>query len=206
LLVRDYLYVNMIRIRPLCVFDFYVHSTSHGKGHGRELFDLLLEDNKTEPRRVAVDNPSSAQRAFFEREYGLREHFPETSHFVVFKEYFEGGELKEGTRRIEAIEKSIVNTAEINEVKKKEQIEEKKSTIGIEEIKKPSHSKFQKIKNNQNKAPAQKSSKKTKKEIKDSKISLKKPKIGSLSSKSPSKSLSKSLDKTPSSTPVPIDP
>lgn len=42
----------------VAVLDFYVHTSCQRQGHGRKLFDYMLNYEKVAPHEVALDNPT----------------------------------------------------------------------------------------------------------------------------------------------------
>ncbi|CAI2370485.1 unnamed protein product [Moneuplotes crassus] len=89
LFVREYSTSAMINIKPLCILDFYVNEKCQRAGHGKDLFDSVLETEKIEPKMLAYDRPSFKYLAFLKKYYGLHDYYPQSNSFVVFKEYFE---------------------------------------------------------------------------------------------------------------------
>lgn len=89
----------MINIRPLCILDFYVHESCQREGHGKDLYDIVLEDNKIEPKMIAIDRPSHKFLSFMKKHFNLYEYFPQTNNFVVFKEYFDAIQTENKEKR-----------------------------------------------------------------------------------------------------------
>ena len=79
----------MVNIKPLWILDFYVHENWQREGHGKDLFDWVLEDNKIEPKMLAYDRPSHKFLSFLKKYFGLTNYFSQSNNFVVFDEYFE---------------------------------------------------------------------------------------------------------------------
>ncbi|XP_067169996.1 LOW QUALITY PROTEIN: alpha-tubulin N-acetyltransferase 1 [Apteryx mantelli] len=73
---------------PLCVLDFYVHESLQRHGYGKELFQHMLQSERTEPRRLAVDRPSEKLLAFLRKHYGLADAIPQVNNFVIFEGFF----------------------------------------------------------------------------------------------------------------------
>ncbi|XP_062454605.1 alpha-tubulin N-acetyltransferase 1 [Rhea pennata] len=73
---------------PLCVLDFYVHESLQRHGYGKELFQHMLQSERTEPRRLAVDRPSAKLLAFLRKHYGLADAIPQVNNFVIFEGFF----------------------------------------------------------------------------------------------------------------------
>lgn len=81
-------YGQMKEINPLCVLDFYVSEEVQRQGVGKRLFDLMLEDAKTQPERIAYDRPSDKLLKFLSKHFGLKRYLPQNNNFVVFSQYF----------------------------------------------------------------------------------------------------------------------
>lgn len=76
-------------MKPTCVLDFYVHESAQRSGHGRRIYESMLEKEGILPERLAIDKPSKKFLNFMEKYYGLKEFVPQGSGFVLFKEFFE---------------------------------------------------------------------------------------------------------------------
>ena len=76
-------------IKPVCVLDFYVHENVQRGGHGKDLFDLMLEMYKAHPAKLGYDRPSEKLIAFCAKHFGLKKFVPQNNNFVVFDAYFE---------------------------------------------------------------------------------------------------------------------
>ncbi|CAG8708614.1 1219_t:CDS:2, partial [Acaulospora morrowiae] len=74
-------------IEPLCVLDFYVHESRQRSGHGKQLFEFMLENEHIEPSKLAYDTPSEKFRSFLKKHYKLEKYIPQPNKFVVFEEY-----------------------------------------------------------------------------------------------------------------------
>ena len=75
-------------ISPLCVLDFYVHETVQRGGHGRELFEEMLERECVRPEKLGYDRPSEKLISFLRRHYGLKNYVPQNNNYVVFNAFF----------------------------------------------------------------------------------------------------------------------
>lgn len=104
LFVREYSSSAMINIKPLCILDFYVNEKCQRAGHGKDLFECVLEVEKISPKMLAYDRPSFKYLSFLKKHYGLWDYFPQSNNFVVFKEYFdtmsEQNEIKKKEREV----------------------------------------------------------------------------------------------------------
>lgn len=89
LYVREFVSSGMINIKPLCILDFYVHESCQRAGHGKDLFDCVLEDEKIEPFMLAYDRPSHKYLSFLRKHFNLYNYTPQSNNFVIFNEYFE---------------------------------------------------------------------------------------------------------------------
>ena len=65
---------KMTEITPMCVLDFYVHETVQREGHGRHLFENMLEELDVKPHMLAYDRPSQKFRNFLAKYYGLQKY------------------------------------------------------------------------------------------------------------------------------------
>ena len=79
----------MVNIKPLWILDFYVSEAWQREGHGKHLFDCVLEDEKIEPKNLAYDRPSHKFLSFLNKHFGLWDYYPQNNNFVVFNQYFE---------------------------------------------------------------------------------------------------------------------
>lgn len=88
-------------IEPLCVLDFYVHERYQRSGFGRQLFDSMLDRERTLPSQLGYDRPSPKLLAFLDKHYRLNKFQPQSNNFVVFDAYFGGrvGEDSAGRHR-----------------------------------------------------------------------------------------------------------
>ncbi|XP_059691235.1 LOW QUALITY PROTEIN: alpha-tubulin N-acetyltransferase 1, partial [Gavia stellata] len=73
---------------PLCVLDFYIHESLQRHGYGRELFQHMLQSERVDPWRLAVDRPSEKLLAFLRKHYGLTDAIPQVNNFVIFEGFF----------------------------------------------------------------------------------------------------------------------
>ena len=67
---------NIIEISPLSVLDFYVHENVQRGGHGKELFEHMLRQECSEPKKLAYDRPSPKFKNFLSKYYNLRNFVP----------------------------------------------------------------------------------------------------------------------------------
>ena len=63
-------------IKPLCVLDFYVHESMQRGGHGRALFDLMLQSENITPEKLGYDRPSEKLQGFCAKHFGLKKYVP----------------------------------------------------------------------------------------------------------------------------------
>ncbi|KAK2098201.1 Alpha-tubulin N-acetyltransferase 1 [Saguinus oedipus] len=57
--------------QPLCILDFYIHESVQRHGHGRELFQYMLQKERVEPHQLAIDRPSLKLLKFLNKHYNL---------------------------------------------------------------------------------------------------------------------------------------
>ena len=81
-------YGDMKEITPLCVLDFYVSDAVQRQGLGKKLFDMMLEDTKVKPEKIAYDRPSDKLLKFLKKYFHLNRYLPQNNNFVVFSQYF----------------------------------------------------------------------------------------------------------------------
>jgi len=75
-------------IQPRCVLDFYVHENVQRGGHGKALFERMLQAEKSQPRKLAYDRPSVKLKAFLNKHYNLRNYVQQNNNYIVFEDYF----------------------------------------------------------------------------------------------------------------------
>jgi len=75
-------------IKPLCVLDFYVDHNVQRGGHGRALFEKMLEVERVRPEKLGYDRPSEKLISFLAKHYGLKKYVPQNNNFVVFDAYW----------------------------------------------------------------------------------------------------------------------
>ena len=73
---------------PLCVLDFYVQESRQRSGCGKALFEYMLNDQKFEPKFMAVDRPSPKLLAFLRKHYNLAKPIPQVNNYVIFDGFF----------------------------------------------------------------------------------------------------------------------
>lgn len=67
---------NIKEISPLCVLDFYVHESVQRGGHGKALFEKMLQEEGVRPERLGYDRPSEKLIGFLAKHYGLKRFVP----------------------------------------------------------------------------------------------------------------------------------
>lgn len=75
-------------IKPLCLLDFYVHESMQRGGHGKQLFEDMLEAEGVRPEKLGYDRPSEKLVGFLAKHYGLKKYVPQNNNFVVFDAYW----------------------------------------------------------------------------------------------------------------------
>ncbi|XP_035306823.1 alpha-tubulin N-acetyltransferase 1 isoform X6 [Cricetulus griseus] len=64
-------------VEPLCILDFYIHESMQRHGHGRELFQYMLQKERVEPHQLAIDRPSPKLLKFLNKHYNLETTVPQ---------------------------------------------------------------------------------------------------------------------------------
>ncbi|XP_059966556.1 alpha-tubulin N-acetyltransferase 1 isoform X6 [Mesoplodon densirostris] len=75
-------------VEPLCILDFYIHESLQRHGHGRELFQCMLQKERVEPHQLAIDRPSQKLLKFLNKHYNLETTVPQVNNFVIFEGFF----------------------------------------------------------------------------------------------------------------------
>ncbi|XP_031996843.1 alpha-tubulin N-acetyltransferase 1 isoform X10 [Hylobates moloch] len=75
-------------VEPLCILDFYIHESVQRHGHGRELFQYMLQKERVEPHQLAIDRPSQKLLKFLNKHYNLETTVPQVNNFVIFEGFF----------------------------------------------------------------------------------------------------------------------
>nr|XP_045013785.1 alpha-tubulin N-acetyltransferase 1 isoform X2 [Jaculus jaculus] len=75
-------------VEPLCILDFYIHESLQRHGHGRELFQYMLQKERVEPHQLAIDRPSPKLLKFLNKHYNLETTVPQVNNFVIFEGFF----------------------------------------------------------------------------------------------------------------------
>jgi alpha-tubulin N-acetyltransferase 1 len=70
------------------VLDFYVHESMQRGGHGKALFELMLQTENLTAAQLGYDRPSEKLISFLAKHYGLKNYVPQNNNFVVFNSYF----------------------------------------------------------------------------------------------------------------------
>ena len=79
----------MKEIKPICVLDFYVNENVQRGGHGRALFDVMLQTYRTTPERLAYDRPSNKLLGFNAKHWGLKRYVSQNNNYVIYDAYFD---------------------------------------------------------------------------------------------------------------------
>ncbi|XP_059693356.1 alpha-tubulin N-acetyltransferase 1 isoform X6 [Haemorhous mexicanus] len=77
-----------VEVEPLCVLDFYIHESQQRRGLGRELFREMLQRERVQPHKLAVDRPSEKLLGFLRKHFGLCDLIPQVNNFVIFEGFF----------------------------------------------------------------------------------------------------------------------
>ena len=75
-------------MNPLCVLDFYVYEKCQRSGNGKIIYTEMLKNENVEPRKLAIDRPSSKFLSFMKKYYNLANFVPQNNNYVLFKDYF----------------------------------------------------------------------------------------------------------------------
>lgn len=76
-------------VTPLCLLDFYVCEQQQRRGHGRCLFDTMLQaEGSLSAEQLAIDHPSPKLLSFLERHYALKDALPQTNNFLIYRGFF----------------------------------------------------------------------------------------------------------------------
>ncbi|XP_073643922.1 alpha-tubulin N-acetyltransferase 1 isoform X1 [Tursiops truncatus] len=75
-------------VEPLCILDFYIHESLQRHGHGRDLFQYMLQKERVEPHQLAIDRPSQKLLKFLNKHYNLETTVPQVNNFVIFEGFF----------------------------------------------------------------------------------------------------------------------
>eukprot|EP00455_Lapot_gusevi_P012221 TRINITY_DN1573_c0_g2_i1.p1 TRINITY_DN1573_c0_g2~~TRINITY_DN1573_c0_g2_i1.p1 ORF type:complete len:217 (+),score=52.63 TRINITY_DN1573_c0_g2_i1:109-759(+) len=86
-------------IEPLCVLDFYVHSTQQRSGIGKRLFDFMLQNEQVSAWQLGYDRPSPKLIGFLNKHFSLSQYTPQANKFVVFKQFFLNQSKQERSRK-----------------------------------------------------------------------------------------------------------
>lgn len=83
---------SLVEMEPMCALDFYVHEAEQRHGYGKVLFEFMLQQERLEPRLLAIDRPSPKFLKFLSKYYNLNDFVAQSNNFVVFNRYFESQE------------------------------------------------------------------------------------------------------------------
>ena len=81
-------YGDLKEINPLWVLDFYVNEEVQRQGFGKQIFDFMLKDSKSQPEKIAYDRPSDKLLKFLGKHFNLKRYLPQNNNFVIFTQYF----------------------------------------------------------------------------------------------------------------------
>ena len=95
----------MTEINLTCVLDFYVHESAQREGHGKALYDFMLENEGVRPEELGIDRPSFKFLGFMKKYFNLSKFLNQNSHFVIFDRFFERNKLDPKTKSINAVKK-----------------------------------------------------------------------------------------------------
>lgn len=80
---------KITEMTPLCLLDFYVHESMQRHGHGKYMYEKMLEVESISPNKIAIDRPSSKLISFMRKYYGLSDYLPQNNNFVIYHQYFD---------------------------------------------------------------------------------------------------------------------
>ena len=92
LFLRDRLF-NYHERKTLCVLDFYVYETEQRKGVGKEIFDYMLNFERTYPYLLAYDRPTLRLLSFLKKNYRLDNYITQNNSFIIFDNFFNPDEI-----------------------------------------------------------------------------------------------------------------
>lgn len=96
---------KMAEINLTCALDFYVHESAQRGGHGKAIYDYMLLAEGLEPTDIAIDRPSFKFLGFMKKYFGLAKFIPQSSHFVIFDQFFDKNKRDPRTKAINAVNK-----------------------------------------------------------------------------------------------------
>lgn len=82
------------QVHTLCILDFYVIETRQRSGYGKYLFDYMLDDQKINPTKLAIDAPSPKLIAFMEKHYGVSDMVKQMNNYAIGPHFFGDAELE----------------------------------------------------------------------------------------------------------------
>jgi len=88
-------FASIKEISPMCLLDFYVHENVQRGGHGKALFEKMLQEEGIRPEKMGYDRPSPLLLSFLAKHYGLRKYVPQNNNYVVYSAYFDSLNYKE---------------------------------------------------------------------------------------------------------------
>lgn len=64
----------IVEMKPLCVLDFFVDASVQRGGHGKILFDAMLQHQAVSPHKLAYDRPSPKLMGFLAKYFCLTKY------------------------------------------------------------------------------------------------------------------------------------
>jgi len=93
---------ELVKVKPVCVLDFYVSENSQRQGCGKTLFDFMLgyfnreegvesrgDNFPSEPCHFAYDRPSDKLLPFLKKHYNLSQAVPQFNKFFISTGFFD---------------------------------------------------------------------------------------------------------------------
>jgi len=82
---------QLLKVRPLCILDFFVHQDWQRRGFGKELFDRMLQrcHQPIKPKHIAYDRPSAKLLSFLKKHFDLSSSLTQFNKFFIPSGFFE---------------------------------------------------------------------------------------------------------------------
>lgn len=80
---------KVCEVEPICILDFFVIQNRQRSGHGKLLFDFMIQDMKKNPYDLAIDGPSPKMEQFLARNYGLSHLIKQNNNFAIAPQFFQ---------------------------------------------------------------------------------------------------------------------
>lgn len=100
---------KMTEVNLTCALDFYVHESVQREGHGKALYDYMLKNEDVRPEDLGIDRPSFKFIGFMRKYFGLSKYTEQSSHFVIFDQFFERHKKDLRSKAINAVKKQTMD-------------------------------------------------------------------------------------------------